>query len=58
MSNDQRNTIESSALEAADFEVAETKPEGVVEIALLSSPLRGAIIVPCSSRRWPRAPAV
>ena len=46
MSNDQRNTIEPSALEAADFEVAETKPEGVVEIAPLSSPLRGAITVP------------
>ena len=46
MSNDQRNTIESSALEAADFEVAETKPEGVVEIAPLSSPLRGATTVP------------
>lgn len=46
MSNDQRNTIESSALEAANFEVAETKPEGVVEIAPLSSPLRGAITVP------------
>lgn len=46
MSNDQRNTIESPALEAADFEVAETKPEGVVEIAPLSSPLRGAITVP------------
>ena len=46
MSNDQRNTIELSALEAADFEVAETKPEGVVEIAPLSSPLRGAITVP------------
>ena len=46
MSNDQRNTIEPSALEAADFEVAETKPEGVVEIAPLSSPLRGASTVP------------
>ena len=47
MSNEQLSTaIDSTALEAADFEVAETKPEGVAEIAPLSGPLHGTITVP------------
>ena len=47
MSNEQSaNAVEPSALDAADFEVAETKPEGVTEIAPLAGPLHGAITVP------------